>query len=279
MYLNHLFCLQNYSLKQYFLRKHLQMKKIGVIILALVSGTTFAQTINTDRPTKSFSSTVIPKTSLQVETGASVTFTPFEGKSYSRILAPSSLIRYGVSNYFEFRLQTHFESFSSASSLTRTSGIGDLQVGTKIRLLDKPEENTKVAWITDVTIPTGSRGITPNLYKAINSLAISHVLADNINLFYNAGFNFYPTKNGDITYAIGLGVNVTDKVSFFLEPYGEYIRLQTYQASFNTGITYLVKENLQLDFSYGSGMNHKMNFLSLGFSWNALRNRVQEQAE
>lgn len=255
------------------------MKKIGFIILALVTGTTYAQTINTDRPTKSFSSTVVPKTSLQVETGASVTFTPNGTTTNSRIIAPSSLIRFGVSNYFEFRLQTQFESYKRPTDLTRTSGISDIQLGTKIRLLDKPEENTKVAWITDVTIPTGSRGITPNLYKAINSLAISHVLADNINLFYNAGFNFYPTKNGDITYAIGLGVNVTDKVNFYIEPYGEYIRLQTYEASFNTGITYLVKDNVQLDFSYGSGLNHKMNFLSVGFSWNALRNRVQNEAK
>jgi len=33
----------------------------------------------------------------------------------------------------------------------------------------------------------------------------------------------------------------------------------------------LVKDNLQLDFSFGTGINHTMNYISLGFSWKTLK--------
>ncbi|MFT6716504.1 MAG: hypothetical protein ACJA0Q_001146 [Saprospiraceae bacterium] len=247
------------------------MKKIGFLILALCAGSTYAQTIISDRPTKTNSSTVIPISSLQVETGASVAFTPNGTKANSRIIAPTSLFRYGVSDFFEIRMLTQFESFKAPLDLNRTSGIADFQFGTKIRLLDNDEETTKVAWIGHMSIPTGSRGISSELYSGISSLAISHVLAENINFSYNLGFNYYPTKNGDITYSAALGVAVNDKVSFFIEPYGQYTRLQTYEASFDAGLTYLLKSNVQMDFSYGSGLNHKMNFLSIGFSWNTAK--------
>ena len=247
------------------------MKKIGFLILVLCAGSLKAQTIVSDRPTKSNSSTVIDKSSLQLEMGTSVEFTPNVGTSSTRIIAPTSLVRYGVSNYFEIRMLTQFESFKNPLELSRTSGISDLQIGTKIRLLDKADETTKVAWITHVSIPTGTRGISSETYRGINSLAISHVLAENINFAYNLGFNYYTDKNGDLTYSMALGVKVNDKVSFFVEPYGEYTRLRTYQASFDAGLTYLLNDNFQMDFSYGSGLNHKMNFLSVGFSWNTAK--------
>jgi hypothetical protein len=38
-------------------------------------------------------------------------------------------------------------------------------------------------------------------------------------------------------------------------------------ANLDAGITYLVNPNLQLDFSFGTGINHTMNFISAGISW------------
>ncbi|MFT6717231.1 MAG: hypothetical protein ACJA0Q_001882 [Saprospiraceae bacterium] len=247
------------------------MNKIAFIFLLLIGSFSQAQTIISDRPTKSVRSTVIPKSSLQVETGMSAGFTPGGGQAINRIIAPSSLFRFGVSEYFELRILTQFESFKSPFDLNRTSGMSDLQIGTKIRLLDKEGEDTKVSWLTQIAVPTGSRGITTDLYVGINSLAISHVLSENMSLSYNLGYDFYLEKNGNLTYSVALVTAVNDKVSFFVEPYGQYTRLLTYEASFDAGLTYLIKENLQMDFSFGSGLNHKMNFLGVGFSWNTAK--------
>ena len=249
------------------------MKRIGLVLLVAFGGFVQAQTIVSDRPTQAVSSTVIPKGSLQTETGISVAFTPSGTKTGTKILAPTSLFRYGLSEYFELRLLTQFVSRKSPLDANRTSGMDDLQIGTKIRLLDKEDDPTTVALNVHVAIPTGSRGISSDIYRGVTNLSVSHVLADNVNLVYNAGFNYYTSKNGDLTYAIALDVGVNDKVRFFIEPYGQYTSLLTYEASFDAGLTYLIKDNLKLDFSYGSGLNHKMNFMSVGFSWSTAQKK------
>jgi len=52
-----------------------------------------------------------------------------------------------------------------------------------------------------------------------------------------------------------------------VEPYSELIDFAVYEASFDAGFTYLLRDNFQLDFSFGTGINYKMNYLSAGFSW------------
>lgn len=255
------------------------MKKLGLFILMISTVAASAQSIVTDRPSQSNSSTVIPKSSFQVEAGASAIFTTSGATSASQLIAPTTLLRYGVSNYFEFRAQTQFESYKAPLDLTRTSGVADFQVGIKIRFLDNDEDQTKIAWVSHLSVPTGSRGVSSGEYSTINSLAVSHVLADNISLFYNAGYNVFLDRYGDATYSIGASLGVTDKLNFFVESYGQYIQLKTYQASFDGGLSYLLKDNVQLDFSYGAGLNHKMNFLSLGFSWNTIRGTANSQEE
>ncbi len=37
--------------------------------------------------------------------------------------------------------------------------------------------------------------------------------------------------------------------------------------NFDAGVTYLAKDNLQFDLSFGTGINHRMNYISLGCCW------------
>ena len=66
---------------------------------------------------------------------------------------------------------------------------------------------------------------------------------------------------------MALGVNLTDKFGIYLEPYGEWVDFKVYEANANVGVTYLIKNNLQFDFSFGTGINHEMNYMALGCSW------------
>jgi len=65
-----------------------------------------------------------------------------------------------------------------------------------------------------------------------------------------------------------LGVGVSDNFGFYLETFGDYAEFEIWNSNIDGGITYLVNDNLQLDFSAGVGLNQKMSYLSLGFSWN-----------
>ena len=70
-----------------------------------------------------------------------------------------------------------------------------------------------------------------------------------------------------LTYSAVLGIGVNDKVAIYVEPYGELVNMEEFVLNFDAGLTYLVKDNVQLDFSFGTGLTHKMNYISLGCCW------------
>ncbi len=60
---------------------------------------------------------------------------------------------------------------------------------------------------------------------------------------------------------------IYNKQSLFIESYGELIKFDDLMANFDASITYLLNPSLQLDFAFGTGMNHSMNFITAGISW------------
>ena len=89
----------------------------------------------------------------------------------------------------------------------------------------------------------------------------------NLGIGYNLGYNYFGEEKGDFTYSIALGVGINSKVGIYIEPYGEIANMDEFIANFDTGLTYLANENLQFDFSFGTGINWKMNYMSIGCSW------------
>jgi hypothetical protein len=221
----------------------------------------------TDRPTQTVSSTILSKGTFQTETGVSLAFRPSGARSSTQLLAPTSLFRLGVSEYIEVRLLGEIASNKLPTDENRTSGISDLQVGAKIKILNEDDVNAKIAFLGHIIAPTGSRGISIDEFGAVNSITVSHEITKSIILGYALGYNYFTSKNGDFTYSGYVSAEVNDKVIIYAESYGAYVRLLTLEANFNVGFTYLIKPNLQLDFSYGSGLNYKMNYAAIGFSW------------
>ena len=106
-------------------------------------------------------------------------------------------------------------------------------------------------------------------YGTINKLSISHVITDDIGVGYNLGYNNFGVGDGDATYSLAIGVGITDKVGVYFEPYGEFIEFDEHISNFDAGFTFLLRDNFQLDYSFGVGLNNDMNYMSVGFSWNA----------
>lgn len=121
--------------------------------------------------------------------------------------------------------------------------------------------------LTHLLVPTGTKELSGDTYGSINKLAASHQINESLDLGCNLGYNYLGTGRGDLTYSLVPGVAVNEKVGMYIEPYGELLDMLDFMLSSDTGLTYPVKENLQLDFSFGTGMNHRMNFISLGCSW------------
>ncbi|MDO7172282.1 transporter [Mariniflexile sp. AS56] len=244
------------------------MNKVNYIALTLclTACSVFSQTIITDRPDQTESSSTIEAGSLQIETGILLGFSEDDFSSERQLLAPTTLFRYGITNGIELRVLSQFESLKDQNSTQKVSGISDLEIGTKIQLFKKETVNTEIAFLSHLILPTGSTGLTNNRFGTINKLSISHTLSDALGLGYNVGYDYFGEGSGNLTYSVALGVSVTETLGIYIEPYGNFVEFNTHEASFDAGIAYLLKDNCQLDFSFGTGINHTMNYLSLGCS-------------
>lgn len=238
-----------------------------VIIFMVTVSTSYAQII-TDRPDQTESSSSIDKGSLQIESGIMLTFTEDKFSSQRQLLAPTTLFRYGISKGIEIRILSQFESIKDQNSLQTISGISDLEVGTKLQIYKKETTNTEVAFLSHLILPTGSKGLTNDKFGTINKLSIAHKISDVMSIGYNFGYDYFGFDKGNLTYSVALGISVTDTFGVYIETYGSLNEFKTYESNFDAGITYLVNDNCQLDFSFGTGINNTMNYLSLGFSFN-----------
>lgn len=249
-------------------KKEQNLKMIKKLILAIlviiICGEINAQII-TDRPDQTESSSTIAKGSLQIESGVFMGNEGNESISTRQILLPTNLFRYGITNGIELRILNQFEGLKVENNSFR--GVSDLEVGAKIQMLKKESLNTEIVFLTHLIIPSGTNELTSGKYGSINKICISHELNENTEIGYNLGYNYFGEGAGDLTYSLAIGIGVNEKVGIYIEPYGEVTNLEEFILNFDSGVTYLVNQNLQLDFSFGTGINHRMNYISTGCSW------------
>lgn len=244
-------------------------KKEGLTILFLtISKLCLAQAIVTDRPDQTESSSTVPIESLQLETGFLFGSSRNNLITEQQILAPSILSRYGLTKGIELRLVTQFESVKNKQTQEINSGFSDIEVGTKVQLFKRETSVTEIAFLSHLVLPTGPKQLTNNKFGTINKLSISHQLTESVGMGYNVGYNYFGYGNGNLTYSLALGIGLTDSIGIYLEPYGEVLDFETFESSFDGGFTYLFKENIQFDVSFGTGLNHAMNYISIGCSVN-----------
>jgi len=244
-------------------------KWTSVFLLSILStgvNLTQAQVINTDRPDQTESSSTVPARSLQIESGILVGFS--EGSTFSerQILAPTNLLRFGLFRFAEIRMLSQVEHFKSISNNKEQLGISDFEIGTKIQLFRKAESKTEVAILSHLVIPSGSTTLTNGTEGVISKLSVSHALTEDLGIGYNLGYNYFGVGSGDLTYSLALGYSLSDKVGIYIEPHGELNNMKTYISNFDAGFTYLFSDLIQADFSFGTGLNHKMNYVSIGLS-------------
>jgi outer membrane putative beta-barrel porin/alpha-amylase len=246
----------------------LKTKNIAfLVIILMVSYSIQAQELITDRPDQTESSSTVPKGSLQIESGVLLGYAEDDRVSNLQLVAPTTLFRLGLTEGIELRIVNQLEFIKDYESSKNYSGVSDLEIGTKIQLFQKEDVNTEIAFLSHLILPTGSKTLTNDNYGSTNKLSISHELNDDIGIGYNVGYNYFGGGDGDFTYSLALGYAINEKVGVYIEPFGEVLEFKDHLASCDAGLTYLVKENFQWDFSFGTGINHTMNYLAIGFSW------------
>ncbi len=243
------------------------MRNLFIFLILFTSLKGFSQEIITDRPDQTESSSTVPKHSLQIESGIQLTTRSSLINTEKQLLLPTSLFRVGLTKGIELRVLNQLELYKERKDTLSIIGISDLEIGTKIQLFQKKGAWVEIAFLSHLILPVGTFGLSNKNYGTINKLSISHELNKKSSIGYNIGYDYFGENNGDFTYSLTYGFNITEKTSIYIEPFGRINNFSQNQTNFDFGFCYLLKKNIQYDFSFGIGVTQRMNYISTGLSW------------
>ena len=232
----------------------------------------------TDRPDQTESSVVVPKGSVQIEAGFALAQRDQAGQTLETSEFPSTLVRYGLDSRVELRFgwAGYIQEESEVGGFdTDRSGNGDLSLGAKIGLRGEQGRAPQLALLMSANLPSGSADFRGERFDPSMRLLGSHTLSDRLGLGWNVGVAAESSSDagGELdTFGIGiytaaLGISINDRWGSFVELAGG-IPLSgpgRPENSFDAGVTYLVRDNLQLDVYAGTGLSESAPDWFTGF--------------
>ena len=256
------------------------MKRLFSILLLSVSLSLSAQgdppDLITDRPDQTESASIVPRNSLQVETGFMVENDENDLFSTQTLTYNTTLIRFGLLDNLEVRAGMYYSSVTSSLngsnfSTTYNAGVSPLYAGFKLKVTDESGWRPQVAFLGGMVFPfTAGENVKPDHSGATMRFAFAHTLSDRFSVGYNLGAEW----NGESAipgyfYSAALGIGILDKLGAFIETYGLIPENGPAEHLLDAGFTYLVVPVLQLDVSGGIGISDAAiaNFISFGLSY------------
>ncbi len=235
-------------------------KNFFLLLLILFTQIVCSQSIITDRPDQTESAVSVGENIFQIESGV---LNEEDNSGEKKLSLPTNLFRYGVSEKIELRL--NLERLDE-----KNYGIGSIEIGSKINLNKNQNSLTKIAFLSHMILPKKKQNL-----GLMNLISLSHEQIDPLSIGYNLGYTHFFNQYGYLKYSLALGTSLSEKIGFFIETYGEIEKSEIPRSNFDSGFTYLVKDNLQIDISFGLGINNEMNFQSIGISWKSKKNDAQ----
>lgn len=242
------------------------MHRLFQMMCILWSIETFSQSIITDRPDQTESAVSILPGALQMETGLAYSINDSESESLRTIHGPTTLLRIGLVDRLEFRIQQQLLHVKGANNET-VSGFADTELGMKYQLSNPQTDGLSWALLTHVVIPTGSTAFSNPQTTGNLRLCAGVPLNPQTSLSGNLAYFYAGSDPNYLAFSLSFARSVGNRAGFFIEPYGSYADDKVFESYMDAGITYLWNSNLQLDFSFGVGMNVSHNFISFGLAW------------
>ena len=233
-----------------------------------------AGTIVTDRPDFVESSNVAGLGRFQIETSVAVDRSRGSAAN-ERVVSTPTLLRYGISNTLELRLETDGRvsgrsNIPGTAGLERVSGYADLSVGLKWHVADAAQAGASIGVLLHVDSPSGSRALRGEKWRPSLRLVAEWELPHDMSLGLMPGVGVDTDAPGRrYTHGIFgavLGKQLTDKLRGFVEIAVPHIARGAHggtQASLDVGGAYLITDTLQIDTMVARGLNSSTPDLSL----------------
>jgi hypothetical protein len=214
-----------------------------------------------DRPGLSDAPDIIKKGSWQIETGIDLS----KYNHYGLWQIPSNTLRYSINKFLEPRLD-----FGGQFDPNRkTYGVSPFAIGSKVLITDQKKWIPQIAYIFEI-YPPGFDSTQGSIGLGME-LCINHDLKNDDNIYYNIGLNWNDMKTAAIVNAL-LGYN--HEINYAWRVFGE-IYFYSSKAKPNnfvadTGITWQMRNSLQLDFSVGMDIVKPQGnlYFEFGLSYN-----------
>ncbi|MDG2499618.1 MAG: transporter [Flavobacteriaceae bacterium] len=232
----------------------MKTKLLLTFIFFSISFTSLYSQLTSERPDQTESSLVLSKGHVQIETGISIE------DSESNI---NTLFRIGIIDGIEMRLNSNYLINDDISNLKKSS-FSDFEIGAKFKILDEDNNRIKIGFLTHLSVPTAPEIFSYNEYGLLSRLLVSHDIKNDSQIGYNIGYNKYNNYDGQFIYTLVYGKSL-GSFGVFFEIFGEESSNNS-NLNFDSGITYLVDNDKQLDLSIGRGLNSDMFYISAGFS-------------
>lgn len=233
-----------------------------LILLFLFPVYNFAQNseLVTDRPDITESAVVVPVGSFQFEIGFDYESTRdyylANSVDVENITIGSTLFRYGINSLFEFRFGGEYLSSTTSDRRTINAGIQNLFAGTKFQIFRDQDVVTNGAVIVTFGLPYGNEKLRPSRIEPSLNLSFDKDISEKISLGINIGvLNESETNTNIFNFSSALGISITKVVGCFVEYWSLHSKSFITSKNLNAGITYLHRENLQLDLSVSTQTN------------------------
>lgn len=246
---------------------------LGLLLCApMVSA---ADPIAADRPGAADPAFVVGRGTAQIETGATFAHES-DGADTDTWTLPEPLLRIGILDRAELRIAA--DGFiSQHTDGEGTENVGsDLEVATKIRLLEQVGWRPATSLLAGLRFPTGGDAVTSDGYDPIAKLIASWEIGERFSVDANLGFGG-PTQSPDDSdrvfetfAAASMGVALGERVGSFFEYFATLRGSgRDDEHAVDAGLTYLATDDVQLDVSAGAGLNRAAPdvFVGIGVAW------------
>jgi len=247
--------------------------QVFLIIILIVHGSIVrgeSPAISTDRILQTNSPDILQPGYHQLETGFYSYETDKENNIKSKhTLLNNNLYRIGFREKMELRFALYGYNIQHTAS-GEDSGLSDAEVSTKVLLFDSSANRPKTTLNAGFTLPIGDEAFTSDKVDPFFSFipSFSNLLPDSIYNDNSLGVT-WNDGNADFKYATLWGHNLSESVILYAEFFGAMpMNSGSNSYGFDWGLTWAIKNNIQLDFFAGNSLNDSATdfFLNLGLS-------------
>lgn len=228
-------------------------------ILAIAASSALADdgdVISAERPGFSSSPSALKPSVMQIEAGYEYARA---GSSVDAHALPIALFRYGLVENVE--VQLGWAGYAWVDTNGRDfDGLRDASLGVKWQL-NNENATVPIALFAGVSLPVGDDDFTSDEFDPIVGAFWS----------YDSTLSWFGTvlvsdRQGDTSLgnSVGISIPIDDNTGSYLEYFGIFVEGNGPEHYFNGGVTYLPRNNLQLDLHAGAGLNDRAADLFVG---------------